>query len=359
MIKILYYLRALNIGGAETFIFNVLERLDTQLYHIDIALQSNNNENIRLLELCEQKGVKIFYTCPFERNYLRSYKQLLNIVNENGYDVIHLHANSLINNIPVRVARKTHCKLVVHSHNSNNNEGGFVGKTVHYINRWIMNRGEVVRLSCSDKAGKWMFADRKYELVNNGINLDNYKYNLRARVVIRNRLGLSDDTIVWGHVARFVEAKNHVFLIKCFEYYNRKNPNSKLLLLGDGPLFEKIKNNTKNSNVIFLGSITDTSEYYSVFDVMVFPSLFEGLPFTLVEAQASGLPILASDNVTKLVNISGLIRYLSLDETIESWCASLPKILSDEERYVVVDTMQNSVFDSKVTVEQITKCYKK
>ena len=358
MIKILYYLRALNIGGAETFIFNVLERLDTQLYHIDIALQSDKNENIRLLKLCDQKGVRIFYTSPFEKHYLRSYKQLLNIVKENGYDVIHLHANSLINNIPIRVARKAHCKLVVHSHNSNNNVGGFVGKIVHYINRWMMNRGDVVRLSCSDKAGKWMFADRTFELVNNGINLDKYKYNLSIRNAIRNQMGLSDDTIVWGHVARFVEAKNHEFLINCFDYYNLQNPNSKLLLLGDGPLFDKIKNNTKNPNVVFLGSISETCEYYSAFDMMIFPSLFEGLPFTLVEAQASGLPILASDKITRLVNISGLIRYMSLDETVERWCANLPKKLTDEERYMAVESMQNSVFDSKVTVEQITNCYK-
>lgn len=357
MKKILYYLRALNIGGAETFVCNVLEKIDTAQYHIDIVLQSDKNENVRLLELCKKKDVKIFYTLPFEKHYFKSYKQLLSIVKDNGYDVIHLHANSLINNIPILVARKAKCKFVVHSHNSNNNVGGAIGKYIHYFNRWLMNHGEVVRLSCSDKAAKWMFGSQKYQLINNGINLDTYKYNNQSRIELRKKYNIDDNILVWGHVSRFVEAKNHDFLIKCFDYYNKKNPESKLVLVGDGPLFFKIKTETNKPNIIFLGSISETSRFYSMFDLMVFPSLFEGLPFTLVEAQASGLPILASENITKLVNITGLINYLSLNKSWDEWISHIPSKLSETQRVKTSQMMKNSVFDSDTTIKQISNCY--
>ena len=97
--------------------------------------------------------------------------------------------------------------------------------------------------------------------------------------------------------------------------------------------------------------------YYSLFDVMVFPSLFEGLPFTLVEAQASGLPILASDNITKLVNVTGLITYMSLNKTVAEWCSNIPKILSYRERLEASEKMKNSAFDSNVTVNQLCTIY--
>lgn len=357
MIKILYYLRAINIGGAETFIYNVLEKIDVSQYHVDIVLQSRNNNNIRLLDLCKKKGVKLYYTEPFERNYFKSYRQLLDICRENDYGVIHLHANSLINNIPILVARKLKCKLVIHSHNSNNNIGGGFGKIIHYINRLLIREKSIVLLSCSDKAGKWMFGSKSYQIISNGINLNTYNFNEPSRASLRNNFGIKDSDIVWGHVSRFVEAKNHTFLIRCFNYYNEQHLNCKLVLLGDGPLYEEIKNSTTNKNILFLGNISDTSMYYSLFDVMVFPSLFEGLPFTLVEAQASGLPILASDNITKLVNVTGLITYMSLNKTVAEWCSNIPKLLSYRERLEASEKMKNSAFDSNVTVNQLCTIY--
>lgn len=358
MIKILYYLRALNVGGAETFIYNVLDKIDISECHIDIVLQTTENKNNQLLGLCNAKGVRIFYTDTFEEHFIKSYRQLLSIVRENSYDAIHLHANSLINNIPILVSRKTKCLLVVHSHNSSNNVGGIIGKTIHYFHRWLMNKGNVTRLSCSDKAGKWMFGDKPYTIINNGINLDRFKYDAKSRKQLRLELRITDNTIVWGHVGRFVRAKNHTFLIKCFEEYNKTCPNSKLVLLGDGPLFDQVRNSTQNKNILFLGSISNTSKYYSLFDLMVFPSLFEGLPFVLVEAQAAGLPILASDNITKLVNVTGLIEYFDLDNCEKNWCLKVASMLEGNDRGYYYKIMINSIFDSETTIKQLYEFYR-
>lgn len=355
--KILYYLRALNIGGAETFVYNVLDKIDTDRFSIDIVLQSDKNENKRLISLCEEKHITIHYTCPFEKNYFKSYGQLLKLVETNQYDIIHYHANSLINNIPLLVARKTGCRLVVHSHNSSNNIGGFIGRSLHYLNRWILSHSNAVCLSCSDKAGKWMFGTKPNTIVNNGINLDTFKFDPNSRSSLRKELSIDEETFVWGHVGRFVQAKNHRFLIACFEAYNKIYPNAKLVLLGDGPLFDEVKSSTKNGNIVFLGSLQDTSKYYSMFDVMVFPSFFEGLPFVLVEAQAAGLQILASDTITKLVDVTGSITYHSLNDSIEGWINSLSQSKRAEERLAFGKKMKGTRFDSSVTVQQICKHY--
>lgn len=355
--KILYYLRALNIGGAETFVYNVLEKMDFNKFVIDIVLQSNNNENERLISLCDRKKIKIYYISPFEKDFWGSYRQLRNLVRLNKYDIIHYHANSLINIIPLLVAKRTNCKLAIHSHNSNNNIGGFVGRTIHYFNRWMTNRSKIIRLSCSEKAGLWMFGKKPYQIVNNGINLETFGYDISARNDLRDKLGIDSKTIVWGHVGRFVQAKNHTFLVECFEAYNLINPNSKLILLGEGPLFLKIKANTTNKNIIFLGSRQDTSKYFSLFDIMVFPSFFEGLPFVLVEAQASGLPILASDTITKLVNVTGLIKYESLTVPITNWLRNIPSVKLDTERKEIMRLMQDTEFDSSTLVYKISQIY--
>lgn len=355
--KILYYLRALNIGGAETFVYNVLDKIDTDSFSIDVVLQSDKNENKRLIRLCEKKHITIHYTCPFEKNYFKSYGQLLKLVETNQYDIIHYHANSLINNIPLLVARKTGCRLVVHSHNSSNNIGGLIGRSLHYLNRWILIHSNAVCLSCSDKAGKWMFGNKPYSIINNGINLDTFKFDPNSRSSLRKELSIDEETFVWGHVSRFVQAKNHKFLIACFEAYNRVYPNAKLVLLGDGPLFDDVKTSTKNENIVFLGSLQDTSKYYSMFDVMVFPSFFEGLPFVLVEAQASGLPILASDTITRLVDVSGSITYHSLNDGIDGWVESIPQKNCTDKRYELIQKMKGSEFDSIVTVQQICSKY--
>lgn len=355
--KILFYLRALNIGGAETFIYNILEKINLKVYSIDIVLQSENNENKRLMTLCEEKGVNIYYIPPFEKSYFDSYNQLLKLVRQNSYDIIHYHANSLINNIPLFVAKRCKCHIVIHSHNSSNNIGGIIGKVVHYINRGLTYYLNVTRLSCSEKAGKWMFGKKTYQIINNGINLNSFSYDAESRVKLRQSLSINDNTIVWGHIGRFVQAKNHHFLIKCFEEYNLRVPLSKLILIGDGPLFSEIKSNNRNANIIFLGTQHEISKYYSMFDVMVFPSLFEGLPFVLVEAQASGLPILASDNITHLVNVSHLIKYESLSSPISKWIENIPAARTENQRLETMNLMKNTSFDSTTTVQQLVDSY--
>lgn len=276
---------------------------------------------------------------------------------DNGYDAIHFHANSLINNLPIRVAKKTKCKLIIHSHNSNNNVGGFIGKILHLYNRRTIIRSNAIRLSCSDKAGLWMFGDREYALINNGINLDTFIFDQKARIELRKKYNIPQDAFVWGHVGRFVKAKNHAFLVKCFNYFSIGHSETRLVSLGDGPLFNEIKESTSNDKILFLGSLQNTSKFYSMFDVLVFPSFFEGLPFVLVEAQASGLPIIASDRISCTVDKTGLVKFLSLDNSIDEWINVIESVNKLEDRPRYCDLLRNTIYDSDMTVRQIVEIY--
>lgn len=361
-VKVLFFLRSLNIGGAEAFIYNVLSSLDNQKVHIDIVIQTHENKNKQLLHLCAKKDIKIFYVAPFEKNYYKSIKELNGIIKENAYDIIHYHANSLINMVPVICAKKNNIRLVLHSHNSNNNLGGHIGKCIHYFNRFIISRLKVTRIACGNEAGCWMFGNKKFTIINNAINIDSYRFDITARDNLRKKYDIANNCYVLGHVGRFVEAKNHKFIIDCFEHINMNYSNVKLVLVGTGDLFNDIRDYVKQKKldeiVIFIGEAQECSMYYSAFDMMLFPSFFEGLPFTLVEAQASGLPVAASNNVTKQVNITGLVKYISLNESIDTWTKEIMEHRANQkDRSIYAEIMKESIFDINAVIEELADIY--
>lgn len=358
--KILYFIRALNIGGAETFIYNTLSAIDDE-YHIDFVLQSYRNNNERLLELCKKKNSALYYITPFYKNYLKSVRELKIILKKENYDIIHIHANALINMVPIIAARKIKVKIALHSHNTKNNLGGVIGHNLHKLNRFYTNRLDILRFACSEEAGKWMYGNNTFTILNNAIDIEAYKFDLVARRELRESLGVKDKFVI-GHVSRFVEAKNHNFLIEIFNEILKINANSELILIGEGELVNNIKDKCKELGIVdkvnFVGAVQNPARYYSAFDCMIFPSLFEGLPFTLVEAQASGLPIFASNNITKEVNITGNINYIGLENSAKCWANIIINYKKYADRTQIYLKLKNSIFDEKVEVDKIQRCYK-
>ena len=357
--KVLYFLRGLNIGGAETFAYNVLEKIDSEKYHIDFVIQDKEIKNTALQLFCENTQSNIYTIPAFEKHYLSSIYQCVKLIKKNRYDVVHYHANSLINMAPYYSCVITNTNLIIHSHNSSNNLGGKFGRFLHSLNRKYLANKPIGRLACSDKAGKWMFGNKEYTLVNNGINIDKFKYSAQNASKLRKKYNISESDIVIGHIGRFTEAKNHKFLIECFQQIARIKE-AKLVMVGDGPLLDGFKRIYGNDpNIIFIGGVQNTSELYSLFDIMIFPSVFEGLPFVLVEAQASGLPVLASDFITKEVNVTELINYYSLENSSELWANEALRILSSSKnkRLMIGEQMKNTIFDSDLTVKILCSIY--
>jgi glycosyltransferase involved in cell wall biosynthesis len=357
--KILYYIYGLNIGGAESFIFNVLTKIDMKKYHIDFILQSEKNENAKLIDLARNKGCHFFYIEPFFNNPIKSCKELKQIAKD--YNILHVHINAMINISPILIGRQLDIPVIVHSHNTSSNKGN-IGNIIHFFNRAIWNK-KICRVSCGKEAGRWMFCKKDFQVIDNGINLNSYRFSNEYRNELRNKYQIGENDVVIGNIGRFVEAKNHKFILECFVLFQKQHENSWLVLVGDGELKEELENKAKEmqiKNVIFTGNIHDAYKYYSMFDCMLFPSIFEGLPFTLIEAQASGLPIVASDSITKDVNVTKTINYCSLNNTASDWCEIIET--SIRKNYGINRTTSNekmigSIYDVETSVKKLERIY--
>lgn len=221
-------------------------------------------------------------------------------------------------------------------------------------------------MCCSELAGRWLFGNKEYDkgnvyLLNNAIDLDKFKYNDSLRKKKRKEFGIKDNTLVIGHIGRFVAQKNHDFLIDIFNEIHKKNNNSILLLAGQGPLMEDIKNKVKelnlDDNVKFLGQRNDANELYQAFDVFLLPSLYEGLPVVGVEAQAAGLLCYLSDDMTKETKVLDITKFMSLNNTPEEWADN---ILDDVKKYKRIDTSKEMTaknFNIKEEAKKLEEYY--
>ena len=350
----------MNIGGAETFIYSVLSKINTDKYHIDFILQSHNNKNTKLMDLCHEKDSKIYYIDAFHKSPIKSILQTKSIIKRGDYDLIHIHQNAMINVGPIIAGKRCKIPVILHSHNSLSN-AGTIGKVLHTINRKYY-ASKVIRLACGEEAGKWMYGDLDYKVVSNAIPLERYRYSEAYREEIRKRHGIQNNTKVIGHIGRFVPAKNHERIVDIFKSIASTDENVTLMLVGDGdlkPIIEnKVINDLLKNRVVFAGNVDDAYKYYSAFDVLLFPSLFEGLPFTLVEAQASGLKCLVSDNVTKDVKVTSCIEYLELNKSEKVWKDALITCLQESyNRYEMSKDMIGSVYDVKQMIIEVENIY--
>ena len=178
--------------------------------------------------------------------------------------------------------------------------------------------------ACSEVAGRYLFGNKAFDqgevkIIHNAIDVEKFKFDKVARKKLRKEFGIMDSTIVIGHVGRFVQTKNHTFLVDVFKKYHERNPDSKLLLIGIGPLENQIKDKIRKldlvESVIFLGQRDDINKLYSVMDIFCLPSLYEGLPVVGVESQATGLPIIFSNGVSHEAIISKNAKIVPNQET--------------------------------------------
>lgn len=213
--------------------------------------------------------------------------------------------------------------------------------------------------ACSEKAGQWMFNGASFEVLNNAIDSQIYTYNYQKNRNIRIQLGIEEDDIVLGHVGRFYAVKNHIFLLDIINSI-KHNYKIKLLLVGDGPLYNSIKEKVQemklSDRVIFTGVRSDVSDLMQAMNTFVFPSLYEGLPLTLIEAQASGLPCLISDTIPPDCMITNLVEKKPLSDGAESW-ANKAIELSQMTRRNTYEEIKSAGFDIIENAEKLSNFY--
>lgn len=349
-----------NIGGVETFICNILQYIDKEKYQVDCLSHQIVNENVK--NVIENNGGRIYYVSGIKNNPFKYLKEIRNFYNEHKeYEIIHANvcdATYFIYYFPILF--KKNVKLIVHSHNSQSNH-----KVIHYILRPLQNAFTNEKLACSNEAALWMFGRncKKYKIVKNGVDLDKYQYKKKIAEKVKKEINGGDKFVI-GSVARFTEQKNHVRIISVFEEYLKINNNSILVLVGDGPNLENIKNLVKEKNlskcVLFLGIRDGINEILMAFDLFLMPSLYEGLPFVAIEAQASGLPMLVANTVSKEAKITTLVEYESLTSNDHKWAERIENIRKktiNRNSKEYQEQIKKAEFDVKDTIEDLSNIY--
>lgn len=317
-------------GGLTSVMMNYWRAMDKTGYSFDFA--STNKIDESLLKEISKEGCK-YYQLPPRNNVVSYFNALRKLCR--GYDVIHVHANSATSVIEL-LAAKMACvpKRIHHNHNSRTSHP-YLNKLIHPLFVHLYTDA----VACSNEAGEWLFGKGNYVVLPNAINVDKFKFNHDVREIIRKEFCIKNNEFVVGHVGKFVDAKNHEFLIKVFTKFHTKHPQSRLLLVGDGilrPQIEKwvLESGCKDS-IILAGLRSDIYAIVQAFDVFVFPSIYEGLPLSVLEVQSSGLPCIVSTNVSVAVNVGCDVIMKDLSDGAENWANEIDRLnheLSREER---------------------------
>ncbi len=339
-------------GGVESVVMNYYNYIDREKIQFDFICDEDST-NIPYDEI-EKLGGKVILIPPYQR-IVKYHKTLKNVLKDGNYKIVHSHINTLsvfslfaakCAGVPVRIA---------HSHSTTNKKEK-KKNILKQILRPFSKLFATDYMCCSEYAGRWLFGDKEYDkgnvyLLNNAIDLDKFKYDEKVRIKKREELNIEDDTLVIGHVGRFVEQKNHRFLIDIFNEVHKQNDNSILILVGQGPLIEEMKNKIKSLDlencVKFLGQRKDINELYQTMDLFLFPSLYEGLGMVLVEAQMSGLYCLASDVVPTKAKVSNNIEFISLRINERKWADHIRNIDNSLNRKMDMKKISCMGFDIK------------
>lgn len=301
-IQVCHVVSGLISGGVETMIYNYCSKMNSEEFEFHILYQheassKNYNDfsslNFNLFQLPEKRKYPI-------KNFLKTYKY----IKEKNIDVIHCHMN-FMNCIPLLAAKLAGVKVrICHSHTNNVTKKNFFKRAFESFCKYLSVKFATDYLACGTDAGKYMYKDKiSYQVITNALDLSKYEYSQNERQKIRKKYRIKDNEILIGHVGRFVDVKNHIFIINIFEKIVSINSKYKLMLIGDGELIDDIKKmvleKKLNNNIIFTGIIQNTYDYYNAMDLFILPSKFEGMPMAALEAQANGLICFFSNTIDK------------------------------------------------------------
>lgn len=340
--------------GISSVIVNYISNMDRSGLQFDFVVQPDIREDYKKILMSLGDIIVI----PDRKQSTWDYIIALNkILKKKQFDVIHIHGNSGTMAIEAYFA-KIHGikKILVHCHNTECEH-----PIVNCILTPIMKKLATNLLACSTASGKWLYGNQKFIVLNNAIDTRRFCFNQLIRDECRNEFALKDEFVI-GHIGNFIEQKNHEFLIDIFKEYHKSNSNSKLLLGSDGPKLEEIKKKVLEYNltdsVIFAGRRSDVERLYNAMDVFVFPSLWEGLPLVLIEAQTSGLPCLVSSVITNEVKCTDNIYYKELSDGAVLWAEKIQAInFVNRLCNRICDIISESGFEITKEADKLRKIY--
>ncbi len=342
--RILCILSSLDRGGAETFMMKLYRSFDREKYQMDFAVNAHGAYDQEVLAL----GGRI-HPIPLRTQHpVKSFLALKHLVKENKYTAVLKLGNAPLSVVDLIAAKLGGAKvLAMRSCNALTNLTA-KQKILDFILRPVLNKTANVKLAPSDLAAIYTFGEKQFQkgnvhILHNGVDTNVYCYDAQARKEIRNEFSLDGKTVV-GHIGRFSKQKNHALLLPVFAKIKEKDSNAKLVLVGTGELEGQIRTLAKelgiSDDVIMTGVREDVPALLSAMDVLVLTSLYEGMPNTIIEAQATGLPCVISDTITRQADITGLVKFQSLDAPPEVWADEAIGMCNAERKNTKEDFLQ-------------------
>ena len=308
-------------GGVDKYILSFMQNT-SDIYFFDV-LSNQNSEELR--SKLQEQGIGLFCV-PGLSHSIKQYKQIKALIKKNNYDIVYLNTSTALM-LPLMLAAWK-CKVpvrVVHSHSSGIDVGNKLKRAIlliiHKCGRVILCKAANRFFACSQKAGEWMFS-KEFEIIPNAIDVRKYLYNSSTRKKLRQSMGISEE-IVLGHISNFQQVKNAHFLIDVLNELHLIDVKVKLLLVGNGPekasCLEKVKELGIEDRIIDMGYQSEIADFYQVMDFFLLPSHFEGFPIVSVEAQASQVACMFSENIAKEVKMASKTCFLPIDKGAKIW----------------------------------------
>lgn len=347
---------SMDTGGAETFLMKIYRSMDKLQYQMDFIAVTDKegyyDKEIRLL------GGEVYNVPLHTKNPLKTFIAIKHIVEAGKYEYVLKILASPVGCFDLLAAKAGGARILCARSTNSTDKESLKSKIVNASLRPLLNHLSTVKLAPSDLAARYTFGDKVYErnevkMLHNALDLNIYRYSDNERQRIRGSLGLGDAFVV-GHIGRFVQQKNHKFLLKVFKELKSQMRDAKLVLVGTGKLQDEVRNYCFDlgiqDDVIFTGTRNDIPSLLSTFDVFCLPSLYEGMPNTCIEAQASGLPCLIADTITRQADITGNVVYLPIEQGVSLWVDEIMKP-REIDRIDVNKKLSGSDYDIKKEID--------
>ena len=357
-------------GGVEAILLNYYRHIDKNKIQFDFICDEDSNASIIPVKEIEDMGGRVIMCPPYQKVF-KYQKFMINLFKKNKYKIVHSNINTL-SVFPLRAAKKAGVPVrIAHSH-STSNPKEWKKNLIKNILIPFSKKYANVYFACSELAGRYLFGNKTFDegkvtIINNAIDVEKFVYNEDIRKKVRNELKekykskINDDTLIVGHIGRFVKQKNHEFLIDIFNEIHKRKENSVLILVGQGSLQKEIEEKVNNlglqNSVLFLGQRNDANELYHAMDVFVLPSLYEGLGMVLIEAQYAGLNCYCSDAVPKEAYISNFLTEITLSESSSKWAE---KIIDGQNKFTrknMTKELKDSGYDIKEEAKRLEEEY--
>lgn len=333
-IKICHVIGDFVNGGVESVIYNYFSHMDLEQFEVHMI-----GHGIRVQECADRfagMGFHIHNITPKRVSFLRNMREMYGIFKNVRFDVVHSHLTEWAC-VPMFLAWLLGVKTRINHSHMAEKPTGLANRMYYGIRLFFGRLFATDYFACGKDAGIYLFGKKLTEsgrvtILPNAIDTEAFRYNPERRRELRKAYGIADSTVVVGHVGRFFEQKNHRFLIGVFREYHRRNPDSLLILLGDGELRSEMEKQAADLPVRFLGVRQDVADWYQAMDILVMPSLYEGFPVVGVEAQAAGLPCIFSDAITEEIRISAGAEFFSLENNTVEWASVVSQCVRSFDR---------------------------